>query len=262
MEAVKLQSSSTSADEAISPAKQQMIRNQKNRVAQTRRFISSRHKTENFITTASTAGLIHGGGMFLNHPPFSVSSSLPPPASLSQLLHPHGHLLQPPLLPLPVSRTFHALPTRGSKSSPYGHPLCPTNRKSPSSKINKPREQTSKKQSPLKQKPGPVQKVDNLGRKQEHPEAAAARRDAFEVISGNGLTMGSMKRFELGDPDVKVDEMDMFSGMVFSLSPPPSSLPLPKFSLRPKVVSCTIEAVGGGVDTGATDNLCRLLKLR
>ncbi|KAK7310975.1 hypothetical protein RJT34_08800 [Clitoria ternatea] len=51
--------------------------------------------------------------------------------------------------------------------------------------------------------------------------------------------------------------------MVFNLAPPPSSLPLPKFSLRPKL-SCNAEAAGdgGGVDAGATNNLRRLLRLR
>ncbi|CAL5384692.1 unnamed protein product [Camellia sinensis] len=46
---------------------------------------------------------------------------------------------------------------------------------------------------------------------------------------------------------------------VFSLSPPPSSLPLPTFSLRPKL-SCNPEAAG--IDGGATDNLRRILRLR
>ncbi|KAK7283423.1 hypothetical protein RIF29_12928 [Crotalaria pallida] len=43
------------------------------------------------------------------------------------------------------------------------------------------------------------------------------------------------------------------------LSPPPSSLPLPKFCLRSKL-SCNAEAAG--VDAGATDNLRQLLRLR
>jgi hypothetical protein len=46
---------------------------------------------------------------------------------------------------------------------------------------------------------------------------------------------------------------------VFTLSPHPSSLPLPKFSMKPKR-SCTAEA--SGVDAGATDNLRRLLRIR
>ncbi|OIW14814.1 hypothetical protein TanjilG_05435 [Lupinus angustifolius] len=48
------------------------------------------------------------------------------------------------------------------------------------------------------------------------------------------------------------------------LSPPPSSLPLPKFFLRSKL-SCNAEAAatdGGGVDAGATNNLRQLLRLQ
>lgn len=52
-----------------------------------------------------------------------------------------------------------------------------------------------------------------------------------------------------------------------SISPPPSSLPLPRFSVpRPKTAapaaSCVMEAMGGGeIDIGATDGLRRLLRL-
>lgn len=57
-------------------------------------------------------------------------------------------------------------------------------------------------------------------------------------------------------------EGDKFSNSVVftTVSPPPSSLPLPTFSLRPKL-SCNAEA-SAGVDAGATDNLRRLLRLR
>ena len=61
--------------------------------------------------------------------------------------------------------------------------------------------------------------------------------------------------------NIVIEDLEKFSGSVFTLSPPPSSLPLPKFSLRPKL-SCNAEAGGGGVDAGATDNLRRLLRLR
>ncbi|KAK1321089.1 hypothetical protein QJS10_CPA03g02271 [Acorus calamus] len=54
-------------------------------------------------------------------------------------------------------------------------------------------------------------------------------------------------------------EFEEFSGSVFLVSPPPSSLPLPRFSLKPKV-RCASEAVGG-VDAGATDGLRRLLRM-
>ncbi|GAB4839188.1 hypothetical protein Ancab_028714 [Ancistrocladus abbreviatus] len=243
--ATKLQQSSTSADQTLSPSKQQMIRNGR-RIPQTRRCFSSRHQTENFINTASTAALIHGGGMFLNHPPVSLSSSFTP---LSQLLHPHDHqhqCLQPPLLPLPFSRTFHSLPTRGGgpggKSSSHSLSLSPTNRTKP-----KPKDPTPKKSPPppKRQPSSLIQKVNpNPCQKQELQEAA---------ISESGLIVGSTKwlgsdpesmkmdvnltRVLLDDFSVEVDEMETFSRLVFSLSPPPSSLPLPKFLLRPKVSS-------------------------
>jgi hypothetical protein len=56
-----------------------------------------------------------------------------------------------------------------------------------------------------------------------------------------------------------MEDFEKFSGSAFALSPHPSSLPLPKFSMRPKL-SCSAEAAG--IDAGATDNLRRLLRLR
>ncbi|OIW06301.1 hypothetical protein TanjilG_17675 [Lupinus angustifolius] len=54
--------------------------------------------------------------------------------------------------------------------------------------------------------------------------------------------------------------MDLFSeDLVFNLSPPPSSLPLPNFSVKSKF-SCNKET-STPVDTGATDHLRRLLGL-
>ncbi|KAL5073857.1 hypothetical protein RYX36_012841 [Vicia faba] len=64
---------------------------------------------------------------------------------------------------------------------------------------------------------------------------------------------------------IGIGNMDVFSESVFNLAPPPSSLPLPKFSMRSKL-SCNTEAAsaaaGGFVDDGATNNLRRLLRLR
>lgn len=51
-----------------------------------------------------------------------------------------------------------------------------------------------------------------------------------------------------------------FSGSAFNVSPPPSSVPLPNFSLMRKL-NCNVEAAAG-IDAGATDNLRRLLRLR
>ncbi|KAL1533353.1 hypothetical protein AAHA92_33246 [Salvia divinorum] len=54
----------------------------------------------------------------------------------------------------------------------------------------------------------------------------------------------------------KCEMGDIFSGSAV-FSPPPSSLPLPTFTMRPKL-SCQ----AAGVDAGATDGLRRLLRLR
>lgn len=64
------------------------------------------------------------------------------------------------------------------------------------------------------------------------------------------------------DDTNKDDQVTKFSGSVVStvLSPPPSSLPLPTFSLRPKL-SCNAEAAAG-IDAGATDSLRRILRIR
>ncbi|CAN4094006.1 unnamed protein product [Withania somnifera] len=61
--------------------------------------------------------------------------------------------------------------------------------------------------------------------------------------------------------DANRNQLHTNNSVVFTtVSPPPSSLPLPTFSLKPKL-SCNAEA-SAGVDAGATDNLRRLLRLR
>ncbi|XP_057794866.1 uncharacterized protein LOC131011107 [Salvia miltiorrhiza] len=81
--------------------------------------------------------------------------------------------------------------------------------------------------------------------KKEAKNSPKKSKDAAKVIGG-AVVVG--------------DQVDMFSGSaVFTISPPPSSLPLPTFSLRPKL-SCKAEAAAG-VDAGATDDLRRLLRL-
>ncbi|GMH23796.1 hypothetical protein Nepgr_025639 [Nepenthes gracilis] len=247
MEVEKLHSS---ADQTLSPIKQ--IRNPK-RNTQTRHFTQSRHQTDTFMPLET---IIHGG-LFLN-PPISLSSSLPPFPNLYPF---QQQRLQPPLLPLPASRTFHSLPP--STQGRSGHSLSPTIRKH----CNKRKEQVTppKKSPPSKQSNGTSRKNSNP--KQDLEEAAI--RKASEVVS-ESFVDGSTKRWgpdpenlprmTLGDCN-KEDEMKKLSGLVFSLSPPPSSLPLPKFSIRPKI-SCTVQATGRGVDAGATDNLCRFLRLQ
>ncbi|KAM7255901.1 hypothetical protein ACFE04_011642 [Oxalis oulophora] len=61
------------------------------------------------------------------------------------------------------------------------------------------------------------------------------------------------------------DDVDKsFSGFVFAISPPPSSLPLPKFAIMSKMMSCKTEASAAAaakIDAGATDKLRQLLRI-
>ncbi|EYU36860.1 hypothetical protein MIMGU_mgv1a017640mg [Erythranthe guttata] len=56
------------------------------------------------------------------------------------------------------------------------------------------------------------------------------------------------------------EEVGIFSGMAaFAISPLPSSLPLPTFSVRPKaLITCCKAEAATGIDTGATDYLRRM----
>jgi len=138
------------------------------------------------------------------------------------------HQKQPPLLPLPhVSAILH-----------HNKPLLPRNLNTQSSSL-----------TPKKSKP----------RKGEESKKRSGTQSTTDFLMDNPW-----------GPDPKnlpvvigIGNMDVFSESVFNLAPPPSSLPLPKFSLRSKL-SCNTEAAaaGGFVDDGATNNLRRLLRLR
>lgn len=129
---------------------------------------------------------------------------------------------QPPLLPLPA-----AAPRRSASCSP-----------------------PSKKVGGGSRKPRSPQKGDKRSPRKS--------RDAAPGFIGGG---GGARRCESLSLRSVVEQLDIFSGSaVFTVSPPPSSLPLPTFSMRPKL-SCMAE-VAAGVDAGATDDLRRLLRLR
>eukprot|EP00268_Persea_americana_P045687 TRINITY_DN4671_c0_g1_i1.p1 TRINITY_DN4671_c0_g1~~TRINITY_DN4671_c0_g1_i1.p1 ORF type:complete len:231 (-),score=57.19 TRINITY_DN4671_c0_g1_i1:495-1187(-) len=145
---------------------------------------------------------------------------------------------QPPLLPLPSAK-IQALP---SPPPPATH-----------RKINK----GTKDQV---QEPKKAKSVSfNLKKESYRSRTTTTPKDRFgpdpselptkvpKVMKSSSLTTASS------------DELEEFSGSIFSLSPPPSSLPLPKFSLRPKS-RCNAEA--GAVHNGATDDLRRLLRLQ
>lgn len=74
------------------------------------------------------------------------------------------------------------------------------------------------------------------------------------------LLAADLNKKEVANPET--DEKFTAPSVFNLISPPPSSLPLPKFTMRQTKLSCNAEAAAAEVDTGATDNLCRLLKLR
>jgi hypothetical protein len=187
---------------------------------------------------------IHGGLLLHHHSP--------PPLSGSRFFsHPFQ---QPPLLPLPTPIAHqYSLPSRTRK------PINKRREQSLTPKKSKP----TKREDPNKQDLAPstrravsesliVASTKRLG-----PDPNDLPKDVSRVFSSTA-TAAVDKSF--GKVVAIEDlELEMFSGTVFSLAPPPSSLPLPKFSLRPKLC-CNAEAAG--IDAGATDNLRRMLRLR
>ncbi|XP_068640779.1 uncharacterized protein [Aristolochia californica] len=140
---------------------------------------------------------------------------------------------QPPLLPLPIARSVSYIPPSQNLGKPKPKYLTPKKPKSCSYSVGN---QKMKGNDPSRFKS--AASTDRLG---QDPAALPPR-----VLKDRSL------QIDLGD----------FSGSIFSLSPHPSSLPLPKFSLQSKAKTrCNAEA-SEGIDAGATDNLRRLLRLR
>ncbi|XP_047983283.1 uncharacterized protein LOC125223998 [Salvia hispanica] len=86
--------------------------------------------------------------------------------------------------------------------------------------------------------------------KKKSTKPSTSKKELKEITPPKNIA-----RFDNSVRDVVKDRVDMLLGSVmFAISPPPpSSLPLPSFCLRPKL-SCN-------VDAGATDDLRRLLRL-
>ncbi|PSS31242.1 hypothetical protein CEY00_Acc04538 [Actinidia chinensis var. chinensis] len=161
----------------------------------------------------------HGG--LLHAPPHSLFYSYPPSVSV---LNPQQ---QPPLLPLPIPNPNNNDRTRGLSCPPINR------------KIN--------------------------GRSREHkksksPKKADPKRDLKSIPSASSLGPDpkDVSRV-LSSAELYGNYGDLESSGVFTLSPPPSSLPLPTFSLKPKL-SCKAEVAG--IDAGVTDNLRRILPRR
>lgn len=210
----------------------------------------SRQTSENL---APIINLQDTTGLFQHPPPFHhhLSYSYPPFSFQRQ---------QPPLLPLPISATTKPNNTINTNTTqtPRARGLScpPTNRKA-NNKNARTRDSslTPKKSKTIHKK---EQNLKPLGPDHEHLPKSVPK--ILTSLSGdiNAISVSSTNEFS--SFDALKDQVDEFSGSVaFSaISPPPSSLPLPTFSLRPKL-SCNAEAAG--IDAGATDNLRRLLRL-
>ncbi|CAK9148304.1 unnamed protein product [Ilex paraguariensis] len=244
MEAVLLRSS---PDQLISPNKQQHMRN-------------SRRNSPPFISRPSN----FQRGLLLPPPP-SLSYSFPPPASLSN----HPPQQQPPLLPLPISRPPH----KGNNHRSRGLSCPPVNRKTNNrsrdhSHIPKKSKQftaSPKKEDPFKSMKMRttvlsdcliVASTNRLG-----PDPKDLPQAVSRVFSFSSSSSASSTNNTDAAALTATEQLDnKFSGsVVLTVSPPPSCLPLPTFSLRPKL-SCSVEATG--IDAGATNSLRRLLRLQ
>ncbi|KAE8720697.1 putative TFIIB zinc-binding protein [Hibiscus syriacus] len=224
---------SSSAEKSVSPNKNNVLR----RYSSGANFISKQNG--NLLHNTS---IIHGGGGgLLFAPPPSLSFSYNPSAPpLNPLFY--QNYQQPPLLPLPVpNKPPHtSLPsrTRSLSSSP------------PNVKNNKHKDPKRSKSKQLTGKS--VEEPNKLQPKPTVAKKTQALNKPFAMASAKAS--GSVPN---DTPKVGKD-LDSLSSSIFMLSPPPSSLPLPSFWLRPKL-SCNAEAAS--VDDGATDNLRRFLRL-
>ena len=198
---------------------------------------------------------IHGGLLQAPHPhpPLPFSSFNPSLFNhyMQQQFLQQAQQQQPPLLPLPVPKPMHqSLPSRTrSLSRP------PTARKTNNARSQSltPKRAKSKQSKKEDMNSMPADCLINASTTRLGPDPNDLPKNVTKVLSSS-----SGKTTLTGSVGVGKD-MDNFSSSIFTLAPPPSSLPLPRFSLKP-ARGCKAEAVG--VDSGATDNLCRLLRLR
>lgn len=162
---------------------------------------------------------------------------------------------QPPLLPLPAGNHQRRAPTRDISSPPNNRKIHNSIRTRDSSLTPK-KAKSAKKENDISttkkcSDSASVSPNPHLGPAPIHLPKNGAKVSPFMILSNKNNSIRSQKQ--------TVDQCDKFSGSVtFAISPPPSSLPLPTFSLRPKL-SCMVEAAG--IDSRATDNLRRLLRI-
>lgn len=228
------------------------------------------HPSDNLLLATFLAGGHCGGGGLLSMPPSHISHSYPPAVYL-----PHNRQ-QPPLLPLPIPMPLNHQNMNISRTNSTSH----NNIRLSSPRINKsvknrvrdhsltPKKSKNQKKD-LKKEEGDLLPPPTTEKK-ETPKAKKCSTEAsVNQMMGpdpKDLPKAVLSRVFSSSPNDFCDivSVDKFSGsVVFTPSPPPSSLPLPTFSLRPKL-SCKAEAAAAApsVDAGATDSLRRLLRLR
>ncbi|XP_062101764.1 uncharacterized protein LOC133807443 [Humulus lupulus] len=193
----------------------------------------------------ATANMYGAGIIQRLPPPLSFSNSSSSSSSLYPNNNPYRHQRQPnpPLLPLPL------LPLSSSSPITRGRSCPRTNTKNTNGVTR------NHSLTPKKSKSNPAAKVANLMKSESLVIASTNRLGPDPNDLPKALTTRKSRV-------CSVEDLDKFSGSVFSLAPPPSSLPLPRFSLKPKLsTTCNAEAAAG-IDAGATDNLRRLLRLR
>lgn len=168
---------------------------------------------------------------------------------------------QPPLLPLPMKSA-----TMPSSTKKFTTPPSAISRSSSTSA----RQSNQKRKKKLQQLPKP-----SASPKKEAAAGTAKIEEAPKPMESNPTIMAAVKKEE--EEEEETEEEFLFGSAtasketessVYSLSPPPSSLPLPRLLLmklrrsarvEPVASSCIAEA-RAGVDAGATDDLRKLLR--
>lgn len=217
---------------------------------------------------AGSGGNTASFGLFGSRPPPSRHSSLPSFPATPSVISPSPPfpplIPQPPLLPLPFSKSATLPSPTPTKRIATVTPAVTTARSRDNRKKTKP--------------------AGNTRKEARSSSTASVRSDP---VKGESVSVVPQKPAQKpSDPPAAVEcedkveegEKEREEGFamesVYSLSPPPSSLPLPTFFLKRRkaaatAASCIAEAMGcgdaggggGGVNPGATDDLLRLLRL-
>lgn len=182
------------------------------------------------LSPVSKFSSIGGGGILTKPPRPFPSDGKPPLLPLPTNTKPYY-----PSSPLPIRTPNNINNKRGRRALSSSSSSPPTNKKA----LNISKSSTSPKKHDPK---SPQECVD----KRLGPEPSDIPKQVY--LKGRKTS------------DEKEDEGDDVGGLnsIFCLAPPPSSLPLPKFFMKPKIVGCNVQADGGAI---ATDNLRRLLRL-